>query len=117
MKKKTNRIGRELICMLILFIIIIIGILLFGSYIVHNREVDSLQMQKVADLSVTAAALLDGDYLKKLSEAVSSEEYHILAPEVLQNPVHHRHRIVTSIQVVSQKHHQVMFGVEAHLLV
>ncbi len=85
MKKKTNRIGRELICMLILFIIIIIGILLFGSYIVHNREVDSLQMQKVADLSVTAAALLDGDYLKKLSEAVSSEEYQALREQAVED--------------------------------
>ena len=85
MKKKTNRIGRELICMLILFTIIIIGLLLFGSYIVHNRQVDSLQMQKVADLSVTAAALLDGDYLKELSEAVSSEEYQALREQAVEN--------------------------------
>ena len=85
MKKKTNRIGRELICMLILFTIIIIGLLLFGSYIVHNRQVDSLQMQKVADLSVTAAALLDGDYLKELSEAVSSEEYQALREQAAED--------------------------------
>ena len=85
MKKKTNRIGRELICMLILFIIIIIGLLLFGSYVVHNREVDSLQMQKVADLSATAAALLDGDYLKELSEAVSTEEYQALREQAVEN--------------------------------
>ena len=89
MKKKTNRIGRELICMLVLFIVLIIGLLLCGGYVVHNREVDSLQMQKVADLSVTAAALLDGDYLKELSEAVSSEEYQSLREQALEqdNPV------------------------------
>ena len=78
MKKKTNRIGRQLILVLLLFFTIIILLLFAGSYMTHNREVDNLQMDRIQKLSATTARLMDGDFLKKLSDAVGSEEYQAL---------------------------------------
>ena len=52
MKKKTNRIGRELICMLILFIIIIIGIAVGVAIpnIFNQRHIEKVKQKRVARL-------------------------------------------------------------------
>ena len=75
MKKKNNRLGRELIIVLLLFFSLIIILLLAGSFVAHTREVDKLYKERAAQVSVTSASLLDGDYVKSLCEAVSSQEY------------------------------------------
>ena len=40
--KKNNRIGRELICMLLIMFSLIVVLLLLGSFIMHNYKVDNL---------------------------------------------------------------------------
>ena len=74
-EKKKNRIGRELITMLLLMFSIIVLLLFLGSFLTHNREVDELMLSRTETLSTTTAALLDGDYLQKLRNAVASSEY------------------------------------------
>ncbi len=75
MKKKSNRLGRELILVLLLLFSLIIILLLAGSYITHSREINTLYQDRVARVSITTASLLDGDYLEKLCETAASEEY------------------------------------------
>lgn len=75
MKKKNNRLGKELIFVLLLFFSLIIILLVAGSYITHSREVNALCQDRVERVSITTASLLDGDYLKKLSETAASAEY------------------------------------------
>lgn len=83
MKKKNNRLGKELICVLLVFFSLIIILLLAGSYFTHSREVDNLYRERVARLSVTTSSLLDGDYLKQLSDTAASEEYQALRGQAL----------------------------------
>ena len=75
MKKKNNRLGKELIMVLFVFFSLIIVLLLAGSYFTHSREVDNLYQDRAARVSVTTASLLDGDYLEKLRETAASQEY------------------------------------------
>ena len=77
-KKNTNRLGKELIFVLLLFFSLIILFLLAGSSITHTREVDQLYKDRAARLSVTSSFLLDGDFVKALSEAASSQEFQAL---------------------------------------
>ena len=74
-KKNTNRLGKELIFVLLLFFSLIVLFLLAGSSITHTREVDQLYKDRAARLSVTSSFLLDGDFVKALSEAASSQEF------------------------------------------
>ncbi|HCI73649.1 MAG TPA: hypothetical protein DHV42_03805 [Lachnospiraceae bacterium] len=78
-----NRIGRRLITVLLLFFSIIILLLLVTSYFAHTREVDSLYQDQVTKLSRTAASLMDGDFLVKLREAVSSPKFRELREEAV----------------------------------
>jgi len=75
MKKKTNRLGRELIVVLLFFFSLIVILLLAGSFVAHTREIYNLYKERAAKVSITSASLLDGDYIKDLCEAVSSQEY------------------------------------------
>ena len=78
MKKSKNRLGRKLILILLLFFSVIILLLLGGSYFVHSRRVDTLQQERVERLSVTTSRMMDGDYLQKLCQSISTEEYQAL---------------------------------------
>ena len=77
-KKNSNRLGKELIFVLLLFFSLIILFLLAGSSITHTREVDQLYKDRAARLSVTSSFLLDGDFVKALNDAVSSQEFQAL---------------------------------------
>ncbi len=81
--KKKNRIGREMLFVLLLFFSIIILVLLTGSYLVHNRDVDQLYKEQVEKISVTAASLMDGDFIDELNRIGDSEEYQKLRETAL----------------------------------
>ncbi len=84
MMKKKNRLGKELIGVLLIFSSLIIVLLLAASYLFHSRSINTLYKERVSTLAATTAELMDGDYLQKLSDAVSSDEYQALRLEALQ---------------------------------
>ncbi|MDO5702326.1 MAG: SpoIIE family protein phosphatase [Lachnospiraceae bacterium] len=70
-----NRIGKELISVLLVMFSLIVVLLLSGSYLVHSREVDNLYKERAEQISVSSSALLSGDFLGRLSSCVGSEEF------------------------------------------
>ena len=75
MNKNKNRIGKELIFVLLILFSLIVILLLAASYLVHSREIDNLFKERVEQLSVSVSSLLNGDYLENLSNCVSSDEF------------------------------------------
>ncbi len=82
--KKKNRLGKKLIGVLLIFSSLIIVLLLAASYLFHSRSINTLYKERVSTLAATTAEFMDGDYLQKLSDAVSSDEYQALRLEALQ---------------------------------
>ncbi len=85
MKRKKNRIGRKLISVLFLFVLIIILLLLTGSYIFHSREVDNLYQDRIDRVTRAISTLVDGDFVANLADAIYSEEFQKVHEKAIQN--------------------------------
>ncbi len=85
MKRKKNRIGRKLISVLFLFVLVIILLLLTGSYIFHSREVDNLYEDRIDRVTRAISTLVDGDFVARLADTIYSEEFQKVHEKALQN--------------------------------
>ncbi len=83
--KKKNRLGKQLVSVLCVFFIIIVLLLLTGSYLFHSKSVDTLYKKRVSTLAATVASFLDGDFLRTLSETAATDEFQALREEAVEN--------------------------------
>ncbi len=81
---QNSRLGKKLISAVFLFFSLIILALLIGSFLFHNREIDNLCKDRASRLTKAASELIDGDYVRQLSDAVSTNEYQTLREEAVQ---------------------------------
>ena len=89
MGRNKNRIGKELICVLLVLFSVIIILLLAASYAVHSRQIDDIFKERTAQLSTSTASRLNGDFLAKLSDTVSSQAYQDLREKAVEENAPH----------------------------